>query len=208
MSKVKKIWKLLLAVVLFAAAAWTLFSYQTTQEPLYVSQENTLNTSMQIWQQRILENNKYKDKLADFEKAIDDLDASRLALYQHFPLELREEDQIMYVLYLEQMFGTEIQFSFSSAQFIANLTDGGILGGVVLTVNYESTYKGFQDMVNYLSTDSRITSLQNATMDYDEETGIASGEITLVLYILDSDLLEYKPPEVFNPETGKDNIFD
>ena len=208
MSKVKKIWKLLLAVVLFAAAAWTLFSYQTTQEPLYVSQENTLNTSMQIWQQRILENNKYKDKLADFEKAIEDLDASRLALYQHFPLELREEDQIMYVLYLEQMFGTEIQFSFSSAQFIANLTDGGILGGVVLTVNYESTYKGFQDMVNYLSTDSRITSLQNATMDYDEETGIASGEITLVLYILDSDLLEYKPPEVFNPETGKDNIFD
>ena len=114
----------------------------------------------------------------------------------------------MYVLYLEQMFGTEIQFSFSSAQFIANLTDGGILGGVVLTVNYESTYKGFQDMVNYLSTDSRITSLQNATMDYDEETGIASGEITLVLYILDSDLLEYKPPEVFNPETGKENIFD
>ena len=208
MSKVKKIWKLLLAVVLFAAAAWTLFSYQTTQEPLYVSQENTLNTSMQIWQQRILENNKYKDKLADFEKAIEDLDASRLALYQHFPLELREEDQIMDVLYLEQMFGTEIQFSFSSAQFIANLTDGGILGGVVLTVNYESTYKGFQDMVNYLSTDSRITSLQNATMDYDEETGIASGEITLVLYILDSDLLEYKPPEVFNPETGKDNIFD
>lgn len=208
MSKVKKIWKPVLALLLFAIAAWTLFSYQSTQEPAYQSRENTLNQSMIIWNQKIAENLKYKDLQDDFTKAMEELDASRLELYQHFPLELREEDQIMYVLYLEQMFGTEIQFSFSSAQFIANLTDKAILGGVVLTVNYESTYKGFQDMVQYLSTDSRVTSLQNATMEYDEETGRVTGEITLVLYILDSDLLEYKPPEVFNPDIGKEDIFD
>ena len=59
-----------------------------------------------------------------------------------------------------------------------------------------------------LSTDSRVTSLQNATMEYNEETGRVTGEITLVLYILDSDLLEYLPPDVAQPETGKDNVFE
>lgn len=208
MKILKKTWKLALALVLFGIAALVMMNHQNTTVPNYESQEQTLNTSIKIWEKNIADNEKYKDIQDDLTAAMEALDASRLALYEHFPLELREEDQIMYVLYLESLFGTEIQFSFSSAEYITGLSDKAILGGVVLTVNYQSTYKGFKDMIQYLSSDSRITSLQNATMEYDDETGLATGEVTLVLYIMDSPLLEYKPPVVGEYEPGKDNIFD
>jgi len=80
--------------------------------------------------------------------------------------------------------------------------------GLTLTVNYETTYKGFQDMINYLATDSRVTSVQYANIQYDAKNDKAIGQITLLLYLVDTDLREYLPPEVFQPETGKDNIFD
>lgn len=208
MSKVKKIWKPVLALLLFAIAAWTLFSYQSTQEPAYQSRENTLNQSMIIWNQKIAENLKYKDLQDDFTKAMEELDASRLELYQHFPLELREEDQIMYVLYLETIFGTEIHFSFSNAQPYVAMRDGSTLMALVLSVNYETTYQGFQDMITYLATDSRITSVNTASIQYDAKEDKAVGQLELMLYLMNSDLLEYLPPDVNTPETGKDNVFD
>jgi hypothetical protein len=146
-----------------------------------------------------------QDKLEEANAAVD---ASRLELYQHFPVEMKEEDQIMYVLYLEKLFGTEIQFSFSTPQPITALRDGSTLMGLSLTVNYETTYDGFQDMITYLSTDSRVTSVQFASIQYDKEQDKAIGTVTLLLYLVDSELLEYLPPEVAEPETGKDNIYE
>ena len=146
-----------------------------------------------------------QDKLEDANAAVD---ASRLELYQHFPVEMKEEDQIMYVLYLEKIFGTEIHFSFSSPHPLTALRDGSILMGLTLTVNYETTYDGFQDMITYLSTDSRVASVQVASINYNAQKDEATGTITLLLYLIDSDLMEYLPPEVFEPETGKENIYD
>ena len=114
----------------------------------------------------------------------------------------------MYVLYLETIFGTEIQFAFSQSQPMMALSDGATLKGLTLTVNYETTYKGFQDMITYLATDSRVTSVQYADIQYDAINDKAVGTITLLLYLVESDLVEYLPPEIFQPETGKDNIFD
>jgi hypothetical protein len=34
------------------------------------------------------------------------------------------------------------------------------------------------------------------------------GTMTLRLYLLSSELVEYKDPEIFQPETGKENIYD
>lgn len=138
-----------------------------------------------------------------------DIEASRRALYQHFPVTLLEEDQIMYVLYLENLFGTEINFSFGSTAPIGMLSDGATLGGLTLTVNYETTYQGFKDMIEYLSTDSRITSIQYCTLNYDDASDTATGTLTLLLYVMNSDLLDgYQPPVITEPDTGKPNLFD
>lgn len=203
-----KYWKLLLALILLCLAAYMYFGVYQTERTVYEVATQQMNTYITALQANIEKNSRYVDVQDKLEEATAAVDASRLALYQHFPREMKEEDQIMYVLYLETLFGTEIHFSFSQAQPLMTLRDGSTLMGLVLTVNYETTYQGFQDMVAYLSADSRITSVYAASIEYDAKKDVAQGELTLVLYLIDSELLEYLPPDVAEPETGKDNVFD
>ena len=208
MKILKKYWKLLLGLLLIAAAAYTYYNVYQTELANYESESKQLKTMISALENSIRENSRYTDIQEELEPANQAVDASRLMLYDHFPVEMKEEDQIMYVLYLEKTFGTEIQFAFGQASQITALRDGSKLMGLTLTVNYETTYKGFQNMVNYLATDSRITSVQYAQIQYDAANDKATGTITLLLYLLDSKDLEYLPPDVYQPETGKDNIYD
>ena len=203
-----KYWKLLLALILIAAAAHVYYNMYQTELEAYEKETKQLNTYITALQSSIAENARYADVQDKLEEATAKVDASRLALYEHFPVEMKEEDQIMYVLYLETLFDTEIYFSFSQAQPLVALRDGSTLQGLVMTVNYETTYQGFQDMVSYLSADERITSVYSASIEYDAKKDIAKGDLTLILYLINSDLLEYLPPDVAQPETGKDNVFE
>lgn len=203
-----KYWKVLLALILVGAAAWMYFNVYETEKTAYENQTKQLKSMITALETRIQENMKYADVQDKLEDATAQVMASRLDLYKHFPVEMKQEDQIMYVLYLETIFGTEIQFAFSESQPMMALSDGAALKGLTLTVNYETTYKGFQDMITYLATDSRVTSVQFADIMYDAVNDKAVGTITLLLYLVESDLLEYLPPEMFQPETGKDNIYD
>lgn len=202
-----KYWIALVAVILLAAAGYGFRNYQTEKEA-YEAEVKRLNTYITSLENSIAENQRYADIQELLPPANEAVEASRLELYQHFPVEMKEEDQIMYMLYLETIFGTEISFGFSAAQPITALMDGSTLMGLSMTFNYETTYQGFQDMVNYLATDSRITSVQYATIQYDAANDVAAGYCTVLIYLIDSDLLEYVSPEVQIPETGKDVIFD
>lgn len=208
MKVIGKYWKVLLALVLIAAAIIVYFNMYRGEKAAYEGEKKQLDMLITTLNASIKENMRYADIQDALETATSEVEASRLALYEKFPVEMKEEDQIMYVLYLEKLFGTEIYFSFASPQPITALRDGSTLMGLTLTVNYETTYQGLKDMVNYLATDSRITSVQFATIEYDAATDTATGEITLVLYLIDSELLEYLPPDVFEPNTGKENLYD
>lgn len=208
MKVLAKYWKLLLAIILLALSAHVYFNVYETEKAAYENEKRQLEMYITSLQSTIQENARYADVQEAIGPASADVDVSRLELYEHFPVEMKEEDQIMYVLYLETLFGTEINFSFSAAQPYVALRDGSTLMALVLSVNYETTYQGFQDMVNYLATDSRITSVNAASIEYDAEKDIAKGQLQLVLYLMNSELLEYLPPDVNQPETGKDNVFD
>ena len=208
MKAIARFWKVLLALLLVGAAVFIYFEHYTKEKAAHEIQKLQMQTMIVGMEKKIEENLKYADIQDKLEPAKAELAASRLELYQKFPKEMREEDQIMYVLYLEKLFGTEIFFSFGTPQPLMVLRDGAQLKGLTLTVNYETTYKGFQDMINYLSTDSRVTSVQFASIQYDKEQDKAIGTVTLLLYLVDSELLEYLPPEVAEPETGKDNIYE
>lgn len=208
MKTAAKYWKVILALVLLLAALPVIFLVYLPGKESYEAQERLLNTSIASLQSTIAENLRYADIQDALPAAEEAMEASRLELYQHFPVELKEEDQIMYVLYLEELFGTEITFSFGSVDSLAALSDGSVLGGLTLTVNYETDYQGYKDMIKYLATDDRITSIQYSTMNYDPNADKATGSLTLLCYVLDSDLLAYQPPEVQVPDTGKPNIFD
>lgn len=203
-----KYWKVLLALVLIGAAALLYFQNYQEEKAAYEQEVKQLQTMIQTMNARIKENMRYADVQDKLEAATAQVNDSRLELYKHFPVEMKQEDQIMYILYLETIFGTEINFGFSSPQTIVSLSDGSELMGLTLTVNYETTYQGFQDMINYLATDSRVTSVNTATIAYDAASDKAMGMVTLTLYLMKSDLLEYLPPDVYIPEIGKENIYN
>lgn len=208
MKVLAKYWKVLLVVILLGLAAFLYIDKYQTAEAEYETKTQQLETMILAMEKSIQENMKYAGIQDQLDDAKAELEASRLELYKNFPVEMKEEDQIMYVLYLETLFETEIFFSFSEAQGLVALQDGSVLQGLLITVNYETTYQGFQDMINILATDSRITSVYQATIEYDAEEDIAAGYLTLLIYLMDSDDLEYTPPDVAIPDTGKDNIFE
>lgn len=152
---------------------------------------------------------------------------SRYDLYSHFPTELREEDQIGYWLDLEQKFGVKIftsvdggyMLSFGQIEPVAQLNDGSVLGRVSMTVNYESSYEGFKDMLRELATDEKIASVRLAEMNYFEADGenvkedTMAGLITIDRYILVvpeyNPELDYTEPEITpGAEPGKTTIYD
>ncbi len=202
-----KYWKVLLALVLLVGAFKVYTDHQEAQTA-HEAEVQKLNTYNKTLQNKIQKNMKYEGVQDQLEEATAQIMASRLELYEKFPVEMKQEDQIMYILYLETVFGTEINFSFAQAQPIVALKDGSKLMGLTLTVNYETNYQGFQDMITYLATDSRVTSVQFAQIQYDKNRDMAAGTVTLLLYLIDTELRDYLPPEVNTPDTGKDNIFD
>ncbi len=207
MQIVKKYWKAMLAVVVLIAV-FAVFGNYNRERAAHNEQVDKLTANNKVLENRVNENLKYEGVQDQLEEASAQLMASRLELYKKFPVEMKEEDQIMYVLYLEKIFGTEITFEFSQAQPLLALKDGADLMGLTLTVNYQTTYEGFLEMIDYLATDSRVTSVQFATIEYDAATDTAYGTVTLLLYLIDSDLLEYVEPDVNVPQTGRENIFN
>ena len=207
MQQLKKYWKALVAVVLLIAFVMV-FSNYLSERQAHQAEIDKLESNNQALQNKVDANMKYEGVQDELNEASAQLMASRLELYQKFPVEMKEEDQIMYVLYLEKIFGTEIFFSFGQAQPMTVLKDGAKVMGLTLTVNYQTSYDGFKDMIDYLATDSRVTSVQFAQIQYDAASDTAVGTVTLLLYLIDSELLDYVSPEVNEPDTGKDNIFN
>ena len=207
MKILAKYWKVLLAVILATAAVYVYLNTYKTEKADFESKTANLGMMILALENKIQENAQYADIQDDLENAKLELEASRMDLYKSFPVEMKEEDQIMYVLYLETLFKEEIFFSFAQPIQLVPLQDGSNLQGMLITVNYKTTYKGFQDMVKYLSTDSRVVSVYESTIDYDAQNDVATGYLTLLLYLLDTDKMEYVSPDVAIPETGKNNIF-
>lgn len=203
-----KYWKILLAVALLLVAAFIYFDSYRSELSNYESESNQLSSLINALKDNIKENKQYANIQDELDDAVAELEASRLELYQKFPTEMKEEDQIMYVLYLETVFGEEIFFSFGDVYDIAQLSDGSSLQALMISVNYKTTYQGFKDMVTYLSTDSRIASVQTATISYDATADEATGSVTILVYLLNTDDVDYVGPDVNIPDTGKDNIFD
>lgn len=208
MKAIKNGWRLILAAMLvLAAVAIQMFVYNQEKDQANAERVQ-LGQYINNLKYTIAQNEKYASVKGELPAKLEELNASRLELYKHFPKEMKEEDQIMYVLYLEQLFGTEISFSFGQAESIVRLSDGAVLTGLTLTVNYECSYDGFKEMVKYLSSDEKITSVRYATMQYDKNTDTVTGTVTITLYLMNTDKLTYEPPVIGQPDTGKDSIFE
>jgi len=259
MKSLAKYWKLVIALILVGAALWIYFQKYQTEKAAYEAESQQLQNIISILETQLANNLKYKDIQDELDDAKAELEESRVELYQHFPEELKEEDQILYALYLETVFDTEIKlwdsytidgnlgqmgivpkqqqslgagdymqdsegnklgpvpgaerkpgtnFHFGTPQVLTTLQDPdqASLLGLLVVVNYESTYEGFKDMIDYLASDSRITSIYEGTISYNAKKDLAKGTLYLVLYMLDSDR-DYVAPDIKQFITDKENIY-
>ena len=259
MKSLEKYWKIIIALILVVAALWIYFNKYQAEKVAYESESQQLQNIISVLEKQIANNMKYKDIQDELEPAMAELEASRVELYQHFPEELKEEDQILYALYLETVFDTEIKlwdtysidgemsqmgilpkqqeslssgdymqdfagnklglapgtetklgtnFHFNTPQVLTVLQDPkqASLLGLVVVINYESTYDGFKDMIEYFSTDSRITSIYEGTISYNAKKDLAKGTLYLILYMVDSDR-DYVAPDIKQFIANKENIY-
>lgn len=224
MKALARNWKAVLALLLVLVAAAVYFMGYKPKKEAYEQEKSQLNMQITALQNTIQENERYKDVKDLLPAELEKLDASRDGLYEVFPQEMKEEDQILYLLYLEQVFGSEFAelgftqslyetlgqntFQFGEVQPIQILSDGAVLNALDITLTYNASYDGFKKMVNYLATDSRITSIRLATFNYDVVGETLSGQLALRLYLLDATDRDYTKPEIANPGTGKTNMFN
>ena len=114
MRTLGKYWKAIFAVVLVIVSVLLIFAAYLPGKWAYETEYKRLTASISTLQGDIQENLRYADMQEEIAQAEEQLEESRAELYAHFPQELKEEDQIMYVVYLEELFGTDITFSFGS----------------------------------------------------------------------------------------------
>lgn len=231
MRAIGRNWRLILAILLFLAAVLIFFMmFKPAEEEHQRSmktQQNMVNTLLvsiaeeqKDIQETVEENEKYAPLQDQLPGQLERLSESRAELYDLFPAEMREEDQIMYVVYLEDLLkemeeelDNDIQFSFADFELRSPLSDNSAFGGITLAVNYITHYDTFKKLVDYLASDDRITSVRFVTMDYFEAYELLSGSLVLYLYMIEpydyNSSQDYVEPNVPTPEEiGKDSIFD
>ena len=206
MKALGKYWKVILAFLLLIGAVLVYVLQYLPAKTAYETEKASLQNMIGTMQVQIAENQKYapvQDQLEDAAKAVEE---SRKELYSKFPVELKEEDQIMYMLYLEEKFGREVVFSFAEEIPMLGLSDGAQLQGVTFGFDFVTSYAGFKNMVQELATDSVITSVRYATMQYDSASDLMMGQLIVTRYVM-ADGREYEAPVVTTPTVGKDNIY-
>lgn len=236
MSWLGKYWKVLLAVILLIAAVIVLLLVYKPARALFEQQVETTVANTALLQLQLdsqLEQNAelelIKDDLgpalADIEAAEEKLAQNRELLYSSFPGGLLEEDQILYVLDLEDILdmeimfgrtydslsgsqGRDVNFIFGSIQPINYLTDGSVLCSVNIDIDFDMPYDAFKDMLVYLTNDERITSINYTKIDYDPVNNRVVGYATLLYYYLDSEAVPYGEPVFEGENPGKSTLFE
>ena len=162
MKVIGRNWKAVLSVLLLLAAVLVYVLGYRPRSEAYVMERDQLKTQITALQTTIVENEKYKDVQDQLEPAEAAIEESRAALYENFPADMKEEDQILYLLYLEKTLGTgskelgytqklhdiflqrfgsggDIEFSFGEITPMQDLSDGALLEGLNLTVYYHAS---------------------------------------------------------------------
>lgn len=237
-----KYWKVLLAILLVIVAVLAVVFILVPQNKVMETEFNMAGMMTEALQTRLdaqlAENVQLaaiKDELPgareevaksaeDMAAAMEQLEQDRATLYSDFPGGLKEEDQILYVMDLEDqldmelMFGRtydslshsegrDINFAFGVVHPLIQLTDGSILCSVNVDIDFDMSYPEFKQMLRYLAQDERITSINYTKIDYDAVNNRVVGYATLLYYYLESEANLYVEPDM-NLQTGKDNLFE
>lgn len=95
MKVIGRNWKAVLSVLLLLVAVLVYVLGYRPRSEAYVMERDQLNAQITALQTTIVENEKYKGVQDQLESAEAAIEESRAALYENFPADMKEEDQLL-----------------------------------------------------------------------------------------------------------------
>ena len=132
-----------------------------------------------------------------------------------FPAEIRIEDELLYVEYLEEKLEYDIgSLSIGADYSIYTMANGSTLCTQYVTVPYKTNYSGFKSLVNFFNGENKTgeqypASIVQISVAHNESDGSISGSMVLRRYYIVGGDAEYVPPKIPDGmfDIGIENIF-
>lgn len=161
------------------------------------------NTNMQVYEEQIVE---YRAAIAE-----------ALTL---FPVDVKEEDVMSYLLKLQDKNEIELlSVAFNEPVNVVNFDGVMDVEGadkpvhmvgqqISTTATAELTYAKLKDVLNYIYETKTQTTLESVTVVYDSKNEVLNGALDFSRYTLSYDEAEYKPEKLPEVDLGKEDLFE
>lgn len=204
----------------------------------YTEKTAAMNASNEVLQSEV----DYLQDLADHKQQyIDDTQAMQIQIEEiktHFPAAYRPEDDILYIINVENNYDAEIptiSMGNSSMIEVAAPTTETVEEGspevavegddaandtvdvatpqislyqTPISVSMQSSYRSLKDIITYINTDPDRKSINSISVVFDTETGKLSSSMAFTAYSLTGTDKEYATPNVTGVFYGTNDIFN
>ena len=222
---------IMLAGILIPVAIYFFVYTSFTEKTAAMNADNeTLQTEVDYLQDLADHKQQYIDDTAAMQIQIDEIKS-------RFPAEYKPEDDIMYIIGVENDYGAEIPtIAIGTSSMIevaaaaeetaeapaegAEATDDAAgdtvdtttpaisLYQTPISVSMQSSYRSLKDIVTYINTDTDRKSIDSLSVVFDTETGLLASTMAFNAYSLTGTEKEYTAPQVNGVFYGTSDIFN
>lgn len=205
-------------LLILLGVAILLIGYFAVYVP-YTSLADDVTAQTEALKPRLNQLRGYYENLSSYRNETARIKEDITAEMERYPSDVRPEDLIMYADNLRQNYGLNINsITFGEPSSMLQLKGIGQKGngtGLISMTAYRRTmtitcgisYQKLKDMLTYMNSTDRKTTLDSLTISYDSDTGELSGRAVLAQYFIASDNYAYSPTEVPQTALGKSNLF-
>lgn len=221
---------MLLGILIPVAIYFFVYTSFTEKTAAMNADNETLQTEVDYLQDLADHKQQYIDDTAAMQIQIDEIKS-------RFPAEYKPEDDIMYIIGVENDYGAEIPtIAMGTSSMIevaaaaeetaeapaegAEATDD-VAGDTVdtttpaislyqtpISVSMQSSYRSLKDIVTYINTDTDRKSIDSLSVVFDTETGLLASTMAFNAYSLTGTEKEYAAPQVSGVFYGTSDIFN
>ena len=194
--------KWIVALLLVVLGAGSIAFVYTSQFSPMIEQNEKLEKEIELYEKTISNLSKHKLNEEKYKSETEALKKEVEQMLSKFPVELRYEDELLYVDYLEENLGYKINNLNIGADYsIYSMANGRALCSQYITVPYSTTYNGFKELISFFNGDDDKTddkypaSIVNITVSYNDETDTMNGTMILRRYYV-TGVGSYVPPQI------------
>lgn len=221
---------MLLGILIPVAIYFFVYTSFTEKTAAMNADNETLQTEVDYLQDLADHKQQYIDDTAAMQIQIDEIKS-------RFPAEYKPEDDIMYIIGVENDYGAEIPtIAMGTSSMIevaaaaeetaeapaegAEATDDAAgdtvdtttpaisLYQTPISVSMQSSYRSLKDIVTYINTDTDRKSIDSLSVVFDTETGLLASTMAFNAYSLTGTEKEYTAPQVNGVFYGTSDIFN